>query len=127
VLKRAGKYYMTYSANNTGAPGYGAGYAVAARPLGPWVKNPDNPVLAGRLEIGVSSPGHNSFAASPDGKEMFIVYHSHADPNNPRGARVVNIDRVVFDRSGALRVLGPTRSPQPLPSGARGAIRRDPR
>jgi len=119
VLKHNGKYYMTYSANNTGEPGYGVGYAVADRPLGPWVKSRDNPVLASKLEIGVSSPGHNSITMSPDGKEMFIVYHSHADPNNPRGARVMNIDRIVFDESGRLRVLGPTRSPQPLPSGAR--------
>jgi hypothetical protein len=49
---------------------------------------------------------------------MFIVYHSHADPKNTRGARVVNIDRVVLDESG-LRIIGPTRSPQPMPSGVR--------
>jgi len=119
---------MTYSANNTGAPGYGVGYAVADRPLGPWVKSADNPLLSSRLEIGVSSPGHNSIVASPDGKEMFIVYHSHAEPANPRGPRVVNIDRIFFDASGALRVTGPTRSPQPMPSGAagrRGAAPRD--
>jgi GH43 family beta-xylosidase len=117
VLKHNGKYYLTYSANSTGAPGYGVGYAVADKPLGPWVKSPDNPLLASSLEIGVSSPGHNSITMSPDGKEMFIVYHSHADPDNPKGARVVNIDRLVFDKSGRLRVIGPTRSPQPMPSG----------
>jgi beta-xylosidase len=119
VLKHKGRYYMTYSANNTGAAGYGVGYAVADRPLGPWRKSADNPVLASRLDIGVSSPGHNSITTSPDGRERFIVYHSHADPRNTRGARVVNIDRLVIDRSGALRVLGPTRSPQPMPSGVR--------
>ena len=119
VLKHNGRYYMTYSANNTGAPGYGVGYAVADKPLGPWVKSERNPVLASNLEIGVSSPGHNSITVSPDGKEMFMVYHAHADPVNTRGARVVYIDRMGFDESGALRVLGPTRSPQLMPSGAR--------
>jgi len=119
VLKHKGKYYMTYSANNTGAPGYGVGYAVADSPLGPWVKNPDNPILASNLEIGVSSPGHNSITTSPDGKELFIVYHSHADPNNTRGPRVVNIDRLVFDNNGRLRIVGPTRTPQALPSDLR--------
>lgn len=119
VLKHEDKYYMTYSANSTGAPGYGVGYAVADRPLGPWVKSPDNPLLASNLEIGVSSPGHNSITMSPDGKEMFVVYHSHADPKNPQGPRVVNIDRLVWDKSGRLRIIGPTRSPQPMPSGSR--------
>ncbi len=117
VIKHGGKYYMTYSANNTGAPGYGVGYAAAGSPLGPWVKNPGNPILASNLDIGVSSPGHNSITTSQDGKELFIVYHSHADPANPRGARVVNIDRLIFDNAGGLSVAGPTRSPQPLPSG----------
>jgi hypothetical protein len=26
--------------------------------------------------------------------EMFIVYHTHADPRKPSGDRVVNIDRL---------------------------------
>jgi hypothetical protein len=54
---------------------------------------------------------------SPDGKELFIVYHSDADPANPSGNRMVNIDRLVFDEEGNMRVTGPTRTPQPMPSG----------
>ncbi|MCL4401527.1 MAG: glycoside hydrolase family 43 protein [Acidobacteria bacterium] len=119
VLKHKGRYYMTYSANNTGAPGYGVGVATASKPLGPWVKYTDNPILASKLDIGVSSPGHNSITFSPDKKEMFIVYHTHADPGKPAGARVLNIDRLVFDKADRLKVVGPTRSPQPMPSGAR--------
>ena len=55
----------------------------------------------------------------PDGKEMFIVYHSHADPQKPSGDRVVNIDRLYFDEDGRLKIKGPTRSPQPMPSGCK--------
>ena len=61
--------------------------------------------------------GHNSITRSPDGKEMFIVYHTHADPKKPSGERVVNIDRLEFDENGKLKIKGPTRSPQPMPSG----------
>jgi len=50
--------------------------------------------------------------------EMFIVYHSHADPAKPSSMRMMNIDRMVFE-GGGLRVLGPTRTPQPMPSAAR--------
>ncbi len=118
VLKHDGRYYMTYSANNTGNTGYGVGYATASHPLGPWTKAEENPILASHLEIGVSSPGHNSIVQSPDGSELFIVYHAHADPKKLGGDRVVNIDRIAFTPDGKLRVKGPTRSPQPLPAGA---------
>lgn len=119
VLKHGGRYYMTYSANHTGFPHYGIGYATAARPLGPWVKAEENPIAATDLDIGVSGPGHSCFTRSPDGKEMFIVYHSHADPQKPSADRVVNIDRIRFDDSGKLGIVGPTRSPQPKPSGCK--------
>jgi hypothetical protein len=49
---------------------------------------------------------------------MFIVYHTHADPKKPSDDRVVNIDRIGFDESGKLKIKGPTRSPQPMPSGS---------
>jgi len=120
VLKHRGRYYMTYSANHTFLPDYGIGYATAEKPLGPWTKADENPILKTRLDLGVSAPGHNSIVRSPDGTELFIVYHSHADPKKPSDHRVVNIDRVEFTADGRIRVKGPTRSPQPLPSGAKG-------
>ncbi len=118
VLKHAGRYYMTYSANHTEFPHYGVGYATADQPLGPWIKADENPILATNLELGVSAPGHNSIVRTPDGRELFIVYHTHADPKRPSADRVVNIDRLEFTVDGRLRVKGPTRSPQPLPSGS---------
>lgn len=118
VFKHAGRYYMTYSANDTAFPNYGIGYATASAPLGPWVKAVQNPILSSHPEIGVSGPGHNSITRSPDGTELFIVYHSHANPNSPSDHRVVNIDRLTFDDQGRLSLIGPTRTPQPLQSGA---------
>ena len=106
VLKHKGRYYMTYSANHTGFPHYGIGYATADKPLGPWVKAEENPIAATNLDIGVSGPGHSSITRSPDGKELFIVYHSHADPKKPSGERVVNIDRLEFDEDGSSRSRG---------------------
>jgi beta-xylosidase len=118
VFRHGDNYYMTYSANHYADPDYGVGYATAASPLGMWTKSEDNPILAKDLEIGVSGPGHNSIVQSPDGKEWFIVYHSHADPDHPSGRRVLNIDRIIFDPDGSLKALGPTRTPQPVPSGS---------
>jgi len=117
VIKHNGRYYMTYSANHTCFPFYGIGYAIAENPLGPWIKSDENPIAKTCVADGVSGPGHNSIIHSPDKKELFMIYHTHANPNNPSIDRVVNIDRLKFDNSGKLGLVGPTRSPQPMPSG----------
>lgn len=117
VFKHNQRYYLTYSSNHYADPNYGIGYATASNPLGPWTKSTRNPVLSRNLGQGVSGPGHSCMVRSPDSKELFIVYHAHAEPERPSGNRTVNIDRVHFDEAGALVIQGPTRSPQPLPSG----------
>ncbi len=115
VLKRNDQYYLTYSANHYKDPFYGIGYAVADSPEGPWVKNPDNPILGMDAENGIFGPGHNAFFLSPDAKELFIVYHTHISEENKE--RKANIDRIKFNKEGKLEILGPTREPQKLPSG----------
>ena len=117
VFRENDTYYMTYSSHHYTDPKYGIGYATASSPLGPWTKSADNPLVQAAPEIGVSGPGHSSITTSPDGSERFLVYHTHANPEAPSGRRTVNIDRLEIDKDGKLRVLGPTRSLQPLPSG----------
>jgi beta-xylosidase len=119
VFRNKGIYYMTYSGNHYEDPNYGVGYAVSNKPLGMWVKYKNNPILKQDNSIGVSGPGHNSIVKSPDQKEWFIVYHSHANPKKPSGRRILNIDRLVFNIDSTLSVKGPTRTPQPLPSGSK--------
>jgi beta-xylosidase len=118
VFKNMEQYYMTYSCNHFTDPNYGVGVAMATTPLGMWTKNPDNPILSRNIETGVSGPGHNCITKSPDGKEYFMVYHSHANARNPSGRRMLNMDRLIFDEDGNIEVIGPTRSPQPMPSGS---------
>lgn len=115
VQKHEGKYYMTYSANGFNTNEYCVGYATADNPLGPWTKAIDNPILKANMEIGVSGPGHNSFAYSPDGTELFIIYHAHTFPDKPSGNRTMYIDRVHF-KDGKMIIKGPTKSPQLYPS-----------
>lgn len=117
VFKNGNTYYMTYSANDTGYEHYGVGVATASSPLGPWEKYDDNPLMTTDLDAGVSSPGHNSIIISPDGKEMFIVYHRHADPfgQRPSWDRVLCIDRIYIDKDGRLKIEGPTSTPQLSP------------
>ncbi|MCX6326598.1 MAG: glycoside hydrolase family 43 protein [Bacteroidia bacterium] len=115
VLKHEGKYFMTYSANGYNTNEYCVGYATADNPFGPWVKASENPILKANLDIGVSGPGHNSFASSPDGTELFMIYHAHTFPDMPSGNRAVYIDRIHFI-DGKMVVDGPTKSPQLFPN-----------
>jgi GH43 family beta-xylosidase len=114
VLKRDGNYYLMYSANCYASRDYAVGYAVANSPVGPFLKAAHNPILFSSVPE-ISGPGHNSVIASKNGKELFIVYHIHTDPNQPSGDRQVCIDRINFDENGFLHVYGPSYTPQRMP------------
>jgi beta-xylosidase len=116
TFKKGAVYYMMYSANYFGGKHYAVGYATASAPLGPYKKASNNPVLQKNTARGgiVTGTGHNSIAYSPDGKEMFCVYHGRTEATGDE--RVVFIDRMTVG-NGKIVVYGPTTSPQPLPSG----------
>lgn len=110
---------MMYSANNFAGQNYAVGYATALSPLGPFNKAANNPVLQKNTVKGgtVSGTGHNSITYSPDGKEMFCVYHARTTATG--SDRVVFIDRMQV-KSGKLKVFGPSIKAQALPSGVAG-------
>ena len=72
-------------------------------------KNPAKPILKTIAETGISGAGHDSIVASPNGKELWIVYHMHADPAHPSENGIVNADRLIFGADGSMHVT-PTRS-----------------
>jgi len=117
TFKKNYTYYIMYSANYFGGKNYAVGYATSASPMGPFTKSNDNPVLQKNVEQGgiVTGTGHNSITYSPDGKQMFCVYHGRTTQTGD--ARVVFIDRMKILKDGKLVVDGPTTAPQPLPPG----------
>jgi beta-xylosidase len=119
MFRIGSKYYLAYSANDHLTSDYGIGYALADKPLGPWTKSTENPLLSSHAEIGVFGPGRGSVFRSVDRSEWFIAYDSLTDPANRSEDRVVNIDRLVLQNNRTLTTKGPTRSPQQLPSGAK--------
>lgn len=118
MITHEGKYYLTYSANFFASPSYSLGYAVSDSPLGPFVKAEENPLLTSGIRKDVSGTGHHSFTMSPDGTQLWAVYHSHTNPQAPSGNRKVNIDRAGFTADGKLYINGPVTAMQPVPSGA---------
>ena len=112
-------YYIIYSCNNYANQYYGEGYAVSESPLGPFAKSSANPFVARDLEVPVYSTGHGNFIASPDGTELFHVYHGRSTSN---GNRRMYTNRIFFDEtllSDGLPTLAVVQSKgdQPLPSG----------
>ena len=120
VFKWKDTYIMMYSARGFFDPNYSLGYATASKPTGPWKKSSLNPIL--HKMDRVSGPGHNSVVASPDGKELFCCYHIHHKLEGGH-ERDLAIDRMTIRKDPKtgevlVKISGPTRTPQPLPSGA---------
>jgi len=115
TFKKGNTYYMMYSANFFGGENYAIGYATAKHPLGPYKKTDNNPILQKNTGQGggVTGTGHNSVAFSPDGKQMFCVYHGRTTASGSK--RVVFIDRMHINTDGRIVVIGPTTTPQPMP------------
>jgi len=115
IFKKGDTYYMMYSANYFGGKNYAVGYATSKSPLGPFTKAGNNPVLQKNTEKGgvVTGTGHNSVTYSPDGKEMFCVYHARTLATGEE--RVVFIDRMKILKDGTLVVEGPTTTAQAGP------------
>ena len=122
MLKHNGYYYLTYTGQMYMYSDYGSSYAVSDSPLGKFEKFANNPILD--ADSYIKGTGHHSFAFSPDGSEMFIVYHCHdKDYDGMKGlVRHICIDRAKFvpTESGIdeLKVYGPTVTSQPMPSGS---------
>jgi beta-xylosidase len=120
VFRRKDTLYMTYSSYGYNDIRYSVGYATAESPLGPWTKAPENPVLMRTATM--TGPGHNGVVASPDGSQLWCIYHSHRT-TKPDGRRQINIDRIRFepnpDGPDRLVVDGPTETVQPFPAGVR--------
>ncbi len=121
ILKHEGRYYMTYSANGYTSQDYAIGLAISDSPLGTYNKYANNPILKKNPAIDVYGPGHHCFTTSPDGTELFMVYHKHKSDKEVHG-RLICIDRAYFAYDASLgydvlKVVGPTSTVQPIPSG----------
>jgi beta-xylosidase len=123
VQKHNGVYFLTFSTVGYLSPEYGVAVATSKSPLGPWKKAAKNPIL--QRTADVSGPGHHCFVNSPDGKEMFIAYHTHQHWDHPGPPRQLAIDRARFvdGDEPTIAVDGPTFTPQAMPSGSAALVR----
>jgi len=101
VLKRNGKYFMTYSANSYESPYYGIGFATAEKITGPWKKYAKNPIWQkpGDL-VGV---GHSAFFTDKEGI-LRIVFHAHNSKENIH-PRHMHISTVTFEELDGKEII----------------------
>ena len=95
VLKRGDWFYLFYS--GSGCCGSGCNYALGvARShslLGPWEKNPANPILTGNDDW--KCPGHGSIVADERGR-YWLLYHAYSARSSVYTGREAMLDEVMF-------------------------------
>lgn len=85
-------YYLFYSANHFLSDDYAVGYATAPTPLGPWTKNPSNPVIHRNI-VGEKGSGHGDIFTDLQGRLRYVyhVHHNDSTPT-PRRTRIITLN-----------------------------------
>jgi GH43 family beta-xylosidase len=104
VVRRHGRYWLTYSGGAWTGPGYSVSWAVADSPLGPWRSAPAGRPSLLQTTPDLIGPGHNSLTISPDGGDV-IAFHAWDAAHTQRQ---LHVHRITFEPEGP-RVDGPIR------------------
>lgn len=99
VVKRGEYFYLFYSGNGCCGRGctYAMGVARSKKLLGPWEKNPLNPILAENDKW--KCPGHGSVVTTPDGRD-YLLYHAYSARDNVYVGRQALLDQVEWPKNG---------------------------
>jgi beta-xylosidase len=99
VVKRGDWFYLFYSGNGCCGTGcnYALGVARSKSLIGPWEKNPANPILAGNENW--RCPGHGSIVTDEEGR-YWLLYHAYAAKGFVYTGREALLDEVVFGSDG---------------------------
>jgi len=113
VVRRRGRYWMTFSGGAWTGEGYAVSWAVADAPLGPWRPAPPSAAPLLRTSPDLIGPGHNSLTVDPYGDDV-IVFHSW---NAARTRREMHARRIVFEEDGPhlQGPIGGTNAPVGMP------------
>jgi beta-xylosidase len=105
VVRRNGWFYMFYSGNFCCARecNYMMGVARSRKLLGPWEKNPANPILAGN--DAWKCPGHGTVVTDARGRD-FLMYHAMHPKDFIYVGRQALIDEVTWGRDGWPTING---------------------
>jgi hypothetical protein len=114
VIYRNGKYYFSWSVDDTGSPNYHIRYATSDSPLGDLTVPRDNVVIEKDPSKGILGTGHHQILkVHGTDDEWRIVYHRFAWQNGkvmdgPGFHREVCIDKLEFNPDGSIKKVVPT-------------------
>ncbi|HXE81311.1 MAG TPA: family 43 glycosylhydrolase [Vicinamibacterales bacterium] len=119
LLRRDGWFYMFYSADACCGRrcNYKLGVARSRKLLGPWERNPGNPILAANDDW--KCPGHGTIVDTPSGL-TYLLYHAYHPVDFQYVGRQGLLDQVTWGADGWPAInagRGPSAS-APLPPGA---------
>jgi beta-xylosidase len=99
VLRRGDWFYLFYSGSGCCGRGcaYALGVARARALLGPWEKDPANPILPGNEHW--KCPGHGSIVSDERGR-YFLLYHAYDAGTFVYTGREMLLDEVIFGDDG---------------------------
>ncbi|GLX66047.1 glycoside hydrolase family 43 protein [Paenibacillus glycanilyticus] len=108
IIKRNGRYFITYTGNHVFSKGYRVNYAVGHdSPTGLYTIPDNNPLIIS-TDKDFNGLGHSATVLGPDLDSYYIVYHNligHSAEGPP--VRMFNMDRLTFN-GDKMSVLGPT-------------------
>ena len=113
VFYRDGKYYFTWSENDTRSPNYQVRYAVSDSPTALTGGVSPTVLLAKDGSKGIWGTGHHAVIRRPGTDEWYIVYHRFARPDAIKLGwdagyhREICIDRLEFNADGTLKPVVP--------------------
>ncbi|MCR5179600.1 MAG: family 43 glycosylhydrolase [Bacteroidaceae bacterium] len=115
VFYRDGLYYFLWSVDDTGSANYHVAYGTAASPLGPITVASKPVILQQNPQEGIYGTAHNSVICVPGYDDWYIIYHrinpAYLDKKmGPGFHRQVCIDRMLFDKDGAILPVRVTHS-----------------
>jgi xylan 1,4-beta-xylosidase len=108
IIKRGGRYFMTYTGNHVFSKGYRVNYGVKRdSPLGIYTIPENNPIIIS-TEDDFNGLGHSATVMGPDMDSYYIVYHNliGRSAEGPP-VRMFNMDRLLFN-GDKMSVNGPT-------------------
>jgi xylan 1,4-beta-xylosidase len=100
IIRRGGWFYHFYSGNACCGRScdYALGVARSRKLLGPWEKNPTNPIIAANETW--QCPGHGSIVTTSDGRD-FLLYHAYRkSPEAFSIGREALLDEVKWNENG---------------------------
>ncbi len=112
MLKRNGRYYLTYSAAGTPYRTYAMGCYVSSSPLGPFTPQKHNPILR-TVDGLITGSAAGCIVAGPE-NQLWAFYTIRASVAHVFERRI-GMDRAEIDANGELVVHSATSLPQWLP------------